>query len=142
MSSDHKAALARGRAEGHAVRRYLEAVDVHRPRPGRRRSRETVERRLSTVRDRIENAEPLRRLHLLQEKADLEAELSRLSSGADLAVLERAFVKVARAYGERKGIGYGAWRAAGVSAAVLERAGITKADSTPSGTTRNWNGSR
>jgi hypothetical protein len=142
MSSDHKAALARGRAEGHAVRRYLEAVEVHRPRPGRRRSRETVERRLSAVRDRIERAEPLRRLHLLQERADLESELARLSSGADLALLEREFVKVARAYSERKGIGYGAWRAAGVSAAVLERAGITKVHSTASSTARRGNGSR
>ena len=142
MSDDHKAALARGRAEGHAVRRYLEAVDVHRPRPGRRRSRESVQRRLSAVRDRIETAEPLRRLHLLQEKADLEAELARLSSGAELAVLENAFVEVARAYGDRKGIGYGAWRAAGVSAAVLERAGITKTDTSPSGAGRGGNGSR
>ena len=142
MSNDHKAALARGRAEGHAVRRYLEAVDVHRPRPGRRRSREAVERRLSAVRDRIETAAPLRRLHLLQEKADLEVELTRLSSGAELAVLEKAFVEVARAYGDRKGIGYGAWRAAGVSVAVLERAGITKTDAPPSGAGRGAYGSR
>ena len=35
-------------------------------------------------------------------------------------------MKVAQAYGERKGIGYSAWRAAGVAAAVLHRAGIDR----------------
>ena len=125
MTSAHKAALAQGRAEGHAVRRYLEAVDAQRPRPGRHRSRDAVERRLVSVHRRLEGAEPLRRLHLLQEKADLEAELERLSSADDVDELEKAFVEVAHAYGERKGIGYAAWRAAGVSVAVLQRAGIT-----------------
>ena len=33
---------------------------------------------------------------------------------------------MAKAYGERKGIEYSAWRAAGVSAAVLQRADITR----------------
>ena len=41
-----------------------------------------------------------------------------------MAELEARFVKVARSYGERKAIGYAAWRAAGVEADVLERAGI------------------
>ena len=131
LSKAHKAALARGRAEGHAVRRYLEAVDEHRPRRGRRRSRESVERRLEVVAVRLCGAGPLQRLHLLQERDDLEAELARLASAGDLPALEQAFVRVARAYGERKGIGYGAWRAAGVSAAVLQRAGITRAAAAP-----------
>jgi len=131
LSKAHKSALARGRAEGHAVRRYLEAVDEHRPRRGRRRSREAVERRLEVVAVQLRGAEPLRRLHLLQERDELEAELARLSSVDDLPALEQAFVRVARAYGERKGIGHGAWRAAGVSAAVLQRAGITRASGAP-----------
>jgi hypothetical protein len=126
MSNAHKAALARGRAEGLAVRRYLEAVEALRPRPGRRRTPPSIRSRLAVVTDDLEGADPLRRLHLLQEKADLEAELGRLSSDEELAALERAFVTVARAYGERKGIGYAAWRAAGVSTAVLQRAGITR----------------
>jgi hypothetical protein len=129
MSNAHKAALARGRAEGHAVRRYLEVIDARRPRPGRRRTPQSIAKRLAAVTARLQGADPLRRLHLLQEKADLEAELGRLSSDKEVAGLERAFVKVARAYGERKGIGYAAWRAAGVSAAVLQRAGITRPSS-------------
>jgi len=126
MSDAHKEALARGRDEGRAVRRYLEAIEHQRPRRGRKRTPESVRRRLAQVIDRLEHADPLSRLHLLQERADLEAELTRVASADDVATLEKAFVKVAKAYGERKGIGYHAWRSAGVSPAVLQRASIAR----------------
>jgi len=126
MTRAHKDALARGRDEGRAVRRYLEAIERSRPRRGRKRTPESVKKRLATVDERLESADALARLHLLQEKTDLQAELARASSNSDLGTLEKAFVKVARGYGQRKGIEYNAWRAAGVSAAVLQRAGITR----------------
>ena len=126
MSSDHKAALARGRDEGRAVRRYLEAIELQRPRRGRRRAPETIKRRLATVNERLADADALTRLHLLQERADLEGELARMDSAGNLATLEKAFVKVAKDYGERKGVGYNAWRAAGVTALVLKQAGIDR----------------
>ena len=126
MSSTHKAALAQGRDEGRAVRRYLEAIEHNRPKRGRKRTPESVGKRLEVVNDQLGSADPLSRLHLIQEKTDLEAELARASSTNDLGTLEKAFVKVAKAYGQRKGIEYNAWRAAGVSAAVLHRADITR----------------
>ena len=43
-----------------------------------------------------------------------------------LARLEAGFVRSAKAYGERKGISYAAWREQGVPAAVLRQAGITR----------------
>lgn len=126
MTDEHKAALATGRSEGRAVRTYLEALERHRPRRGRRRTPDTVSRRLAAVENQLVSADALSRLHLLKEKADLEAELSRARSGEDLARLENAFVKVARSYGERKGISYSVWRAAGVSPAILQRAGVIR----------------
>ncbi len=126
MSGAHKEALARGREEGRAVRRYLEAIEHDRPRRGRKRTPDSVNKRLAVVQERLASADPLTRLHLLQEKADLSAELARASLHDDLGTLEKAFVKVAKAYGERKGIAYNAWRAAGVSAAVLHNADITR----------------
>ena len=128
MSAAHKQALARGREEGRAVRRYLEAVEHQRPRRGRKRTPESVRRRLAQVKEKVPTADPLTRLHLLQEQADLEAELARIAKADDIGVLERAFVKVAKAYGARKGISYNAWRAAGVPASVLSRAGIDRGD--------------
>ena len=35
-------------------------------------------------------------------------------------------MKVARSYGERKGISYATWRTAGVTAAVLQKAGVAR----------------
>jgi hypothetical protein len=55
---------------------------------------------------------------------DLEAELASTSEGVDLGALEAAFVKAAGPYSQRKGIGYEAWRAAGVEPRVLKAAGI------------------
>ncbi len=124
MSAAHKEALARGREEGRAVRLYLEAIEERRPRPGRRRTPETISRRLNVIAEKLSGADALGRLHLLQERQDLEAELARATSGDDIAELEARFVKVARSYGERKSIGFAAWRAAGVDTNVLERAGI------------------
>jgi len=129
MSDEHKAALAAGRAEGRTVRTYLEALERHRPRRGRRRTPDTISRRLSGIEAQLGAADALTRLHLLKEKGDLEAELDRARTGDDLATLEREFVKVARSYGERKGISYSVWRAAGVNSAVLQRAGVIRGGS-------------
>lgn len=124
MSDQHKAALAKGREEGRAVRRYLEALEQHKPRRGRKRTTDSVKKRITAIDQRLPEADALARLHLLQERADLESELERSDATEDLGALEKAFVKVAAAYGDRKGIGYAAWRAAGVSAPVLQKAGI------------------
>lgn len=126
MSDEHKAALARGREEGRAVRRYLDALEQQKPRRGRRRTPDTIRRRLEAIEERLADADSLTRLHLIQEQADLLAELKDAGSDDNLSSLERAFVKVARSYSERKGISYAAWRAAGVSPQVLEKAGVTR----------------
>ena len=126
MSAEHKAALAKGREEGRAVRRYLVALEDQRPRRGRKRTLESVKRRLDVIDKQLAGADPLTRLHLLQEREDLSAELARSDASDDLVDAERAFVKIAGDYGRRKGIGYSAWRAVGVSVSVLEKAGISR----------------
>jgi hypothetical protein len=126
MSQAHKDALAVGREEGRAVRRYLEALEAHRPKRGRKRSQETIERRLQQVDEKLETADPLTRVQLMQERMDLEAELAAKDAQIDLAALEESFVKSAKNYSERKGISYAAWREAGVDASVLRAAGIRR----------------
>jgi hypothetical protein len=106
----------------------LEALEQHRPRRGRKRTREWVERRLTAVEERLEAADPLDRLHLVQERMDLQAELAGMGGdGVNLNELEEAFAAAAAEYGARRGISYAAWRAAGVSPTVLRRAGIGRA---------------
>jgi hypothetical protein len=126
MSADHKAALAKGREEGRIVRRYLEALESSKPRRGRKRTPESIRKRLSTIESSLPTADPLAKLHMVEEKQRLEAELSHTGDTVDLAALEKSFVKVARVYGERKGISYAAWRTVGVSPNVLQQARIPR----------------
>ena len=126
MSSGHKAALARGRAESATVRHYLEALETSKPKRGRKRTPASIDRRLAAIESQLAGADALTRLHLLQEQKDLLDERSRSDQVKDLSALEKQFIKVAKAYGERKGITYTTWRAAGVSAAVLAKAEIPR----------------
>jgi len=126
MSSEHKAALAEGREQGRAVRRYLEALDANKPRRGRKRSAESLKKRLDAIETEIASADPLKRVHLVQERADLQDALDATESNVDIGQLEKAFVKAAAPYSERKGITYATWREVGVPAAVLEKAGIRR----------------
>jgi hypothetical protein len=125
MSDEHKAALAEGREQGQVIRRYLEAVEGQSPRRGRRRSPEEVRARLLAIESEMASAPAVIRLQLVQERIDLHEELENSGSSLRMQELEDAFVECARAYGDRKGISYAAWREIGVSAAVLKRAGIT-----------------
>ena len=127
MSDDHKAALAKGRDEGRTVRRYLETLESSKPRRTRKRNPDTIEKRLAAIEASLAGADPLARLHLVEEKQRLQSELATTTDTVDLAALEKNFVKVARAYGDRKGISYSAWRTVGVSASVLQQAKISRA---------------
>jgi hypothetical protein len=126
MSDTHKAALAKGREEGRIVRQYLEALESTKPRRGRKRTPDSIRRRLTTIENSLATADPLARLHLIEEKQRLETELAHSGDTVDMAALEKSFIKVARLYGERKGISYSAWRAVGVSAPVLQQAKIPR----------------
>ena len=128
MSDSHKAALAEGREQGRAVRRYLEALEAHKPKRGRKRTPDSVKRRLDSIDERLAEADPLTRLHLVQERMDLENELASTEGSVDLAALEEEFVASAAPYGRRKGITYAAWRQLGVDPAVLRRAGIRRGE--------------
>jgi hypothetical protein len=126
MSDSHKAALAEGREQGRAVRRYLEAIEAHRPKRGRKRTPESVQKRLATIDDQLAGADALTRLHLVQERMNLENELASSDNVVDLEALEEEFVVAAAPYGARKGVTYAAWRQLGVDPGVLRRAGVRR----------------
>ena len=126
MSDEHKEALALGRAEGRQVRAYLEALDATKPKRGRKRTSDSITRRLERIELELESAHPLKRLQLTQERLDLGQELETMEAGTDLSELETDFTSVAKGYAERKGITYSAFRQIGVPAAVLKTAGISR----------------
>jgi hypothetical protein len=126
MTDEHKAALARGRTEGRAVREYLESLRANKPKRGRRRTADSIKKRLAAIDNQLASSDPLTELKLLQERHDLQAELEAKSSATDHAAIEEAFIQVAREYGDRQGITYTTWREVGVEPSVLARAGISR----------------
>ncbi len=127
MSAEHKTALAEGRTQSRAVRNYLEALEAHKPKRGRKRTSDSIKKRLDTIEIQIDGADPLKRLQLVQERMDLTTELANMENKPDLSALEKGFTDSAKAYGARKGITYAAWRELGVDASTLKAAGITRA---------------
>lgn len=110
-------------------RSYLDALEANRPRRGRKRTPESIEKRIAQIDEEYEVASSISALNLLQERENLEAELAKLRAGSgsgDIERLQKGFVKNAKAYAQAKGIQYGTWREIGVPAEVLGDAGITR----------------
>ena len=126
MTDEHKKALAQGRAEGKAVRDYLEALRSTKPKRGRKRTSDSITKRLAAIDRELEDADALSELKLVQERRDLTDELESMQAKVDVGALEAAFVKVAKEYSARQGISYASWREVGVEPAVLKRAGIAR----------------
>jgi len=128
MTDDHKSALAVGRTEGKAVRDYLEALRANKPKRGRKRTPESIAKRLEAISDELVGADAMTELKLVQEQMDLTAEVAGMGESVDISALEREFAGVVKSYSERQGISYAAWRKVGVDASVLKDAGIGRGD--------------
>jgi hypothetical protein len=129
MSSEHKDALAAGRDLGRAVRRYLEALDQNKPKRGRKRTPDSIQKQLTDIEQKLPSADALARVQMIQRRIDLQRELDTKSEAIDMTEVEKDFLRAAKEYGTRKGITYAAWREAGVAPEVLRKAGIARAAS-------------
>jgi hypothetical protein len=127
LSASHKRALAEGRTMSATVDRYLTAVNTPKRR-GRKVSKASLQQRLADARLRAKSATGVDKVLASQEVRDLQNRIAAIdaSGGGDIKGLEAAFVKVAKRFGENRGIGYGAWRDAGVPAVVLKKAGVAR----------------
>jgi hypothetical protein len=126
MTDDHKAAIAEGRVEAAVVRRYLDALEATKPRRGRRRTKESITAKVAEIEETIPDAPAAKRVELIQQRMDLEAELESMTDQPDISGLEAEFRDVVVSYSERKGLTYAAWREAGVDASVLKAAGLRR----------------
>lgn len=126
MSNEHKAALSVGRKNAGIVRRYLEAKETQKPRKGRKRTPESINKQLGTIEEQLGDASALKRVELIQRRFDLQDALADLEAAEtiDIAELEAEFIQVVAAYSETKGISYRTWREVGVEAEVLRRGGV------------------
>jgi hypothetical protein len=89
-----------------------------------RSGRAGAERRLKAIEGSIPKATMFEKLELIVKRDKLKAKLAAGNGQTD--AIRAGFVKHAAAYSGRKGIGYAVWREAGVPAAVLRDAGITR----------------
>ncbi len=124
LTKEHKEAMAQGRVQSRSVSAYLERIQDSRPRRGRKRTVESISKRLDAIEDELPKASMLKALSLRQERDNLQTELKSLEETSDMQELEDEFVKVAADYGDRKGISAQTWKDAGVPVEVLKRAGI------------------
>jgi len=116
------------KTDNKAVRDYLDALAASAPKRGRKRTAGSVKARISAIGNAMGDASATKRLGLVQERLDLEAELDAMAraDSVDMDDLEAGFVKTATSYGGQRGISYAAWREVGVSAATLKAAGIRR----------------
>ena len=127
LSASHKRALAEGRTMSATVDRYLSAVNTPKRR-GRKVSKTALQARLAEARVKAKSASGVDKVLAAQEVRDLQTRIANMNatSGSDIKSLEAAFIKIAKQFGENRGIGYGAWRDAGVPAVVLKKAGVAR----------------
>lgn len=128
MSDEHKAAIAAGRIEAAAVSDYLDALETNKPKRGRQISPEKLNERKADIDTQLSagDIKPIKRLELMQDRRDIEAQLAALQAEPDMSSVESEFVTHAANYAARKGIEYATWREFGVAADLLVRAGITR----------------
>ena len=85
--------------------------------PGPQSTATQVTKRLARIDIELLTAQPMRQLHLIQERHDLKER-------ARWYELEAGFVEMARAYSRRHGISYETWLEMGIPVRVLRRAGL------------------
>ena len=108
------------------MREYLEALRTNKPKRGRKRTPESIMKRLNAIEVGLGEADAVRELKLLQERITLTDELATMDVSVDLTAVEGSFVEVAADFSVRNGISYQAWREVGVEPSVLRRAGISR----------------
>ena len=106
------------------MKAYLEFLDENRPKRGRRRTKESIAKRLTAIDEELEAASPLARLNLYQEQMDLVSEVDAMGEKIDGTELRAGFVEAAGRYAESKGLTKAAFKLMGIDAATLREAGI------------------
>src|SRR6478735_7234367 len=96
MTAAHKNALAEGREASRHVRAYLDALEISKPKRGRRLDPESVRKRIALIDEQVKKARGFEKLNLLADKEALQGKLA--GSGdvqVDLTVLRKDFIRSA-----------------------------------------------
>lgn len=106
------------------VSEYLNSLTNGSQRPAEHRYR-NPEAQLESIDHALAHGDltPVERLELVQKRMDIQ---NYLDNNVEDPSLEENFLKVAKSFGDRKGITYAAWREMGVPASLLKAAGIDR----------------
>ncbi len=85
------------------MKNYLEALQQNRPKRGRRRTPDSIKKRLTAIDSSYGDVSALQQLQLAQERMDLQRELETMGNKVDLSALESDFVKTAAKYARTQG---------------------------------------
>ena len=124
MSTDPALDSAGRRRETRIVKAYLARIQAQQT-GMRGRNADEIQTELETIETKLETANDIERLELLQQRENLHKQLLGAAPQND-ELLEEQFIAVAKAYGERKKISYSTWREFGVPKNVLEQAGVPR----------------
>ena len=110
------------------MRDNLDALEANKPKRGRRVSPETLAARRAAIDSQLAagDVKPIKRLEVLQDRRDIDAQLAALAEEPEMNAAEAGFITHAASNGRRKGIQYATWREAGMPADLLARSGITR----------------
>ncbi len=121
MENSPNSSRAEAAAQNKAIKAYFAAKEH---KPTTRRSPERLRTRVSAIEMELKSAPVIKRIQLMQEKADITALLSMKTVSVDMAALENGFVQHAKGFSDRKGITASTWRKMGVPGELIKRAGI------------------
>src|SRR3954454_11956079 len=96
MSAAHKSALAEGREASRHVRAYLDALETHRPKRGRKLDPASVKKRITLIDENLKTAGGFERLNLLADKEALQGKLAGADVKIDLSDLRKGFITHAK----------------------------------------------
>lgn len=127
-NAERSAKQSQYQLETNRIRRYLTALDSMANPPWQgKRTRDWATSVVENLPEEIlAERDPIKKLLMTQQLLDWREVLMNLPTPERFAELEAEFVEVAKAWSDRKGVGFAAWRHVRVPVEVLERAGITR----------------
>ena len=122
-----RATVVDAKTEAQRISSYLRALAAKKTAKGPKADPKVLARRIEAARATVHASTGITQLTAVQNLRNLEKRANNPVMNGTFDALETGFIQVAKSYSDRRGIEYGAWRAVGVDAGVLKKAGISRA---------------
>lgn len=120
-----KAAVTAAKIEATRVSLYLRALEK-KTKDSTKRNPAVLAKRIEVARAQVKERTGLARLQAVQRLRNFQRRAADPVMNGNFERFEKNFIGVAKSYGAKNDIDYGTWRACGVPAATLKKAGIAQ----------------